>query len=202
MQTTARINGHSISVAPRETLLEAALRQGVAFPSSCRVGGCATCKCRVTAGRVQERTESAYILSAPEVEAGFVLGCQAVPLTDVTVEVEAPAAEATRRVTGRIVAQTALTHDIAQIDLELDAPLPYQAGQNALLTLDTLPDVTRSYSFASPPGDGQRAQFFVRRVAGGALSTRLTSMRRSSASRAAAASRRSWPCSSTQQRRA
>ena len=174
MQTTARINGQSISVAPRETLLEAALRQGVAFPNSCRVGGCATCKCRVTAGRVQERTESAYVLSAPEVAAGFVLGCQAVPLTDVSVEVEAPAAEATRRVTGRIVAQTALTHDIAQIELELDAPLPYRAGQNALLTLDAMPDVTRSYSFASPPGDGQQAQFFVRRVAGGALSTRLT----------------------------
>mgnify|MGYP001546927446 CR=1 FL=1 len=39
---TARIQGHQIEVRPGETLLQAALREGLAFPNSCGVGGCGT----------------------------------------------------------------------------------------------------------------------------------------------------------------
>ena len=46
---TARINDTSISLLPGETLLDAAHRQGIGIPYSCRVGGCATCKCRMCA---------------------------------------------------------------------------------------------------------------------------------------------------------
>jgi ferredoxin/fatty-acid desaturase len=85
---TARVNGRPIAVEPRETLLQAALRQGIAFPHGCRVGGCARCKCRLVEGRVRELTESAYLLSDDELDRGFVLACQGVPSTDVVVEVE------------------------------------------------------------------------------------------------------------------
>jgi ferredoxin len=86
--STARINGRADTVAPRETLLRAALRQGIAFPHGCRVGGCATCKCRLVEGRVRELTESAYLLSDDELDRGFILACQSVPTTDVGIEVE------------------------------------------------------------------------------------------------------------------
>ncbi len=84
---TARINGRSISVAPRETLLQAALREGIPFPHGCRVGGCASCRCRLVEGRVRELTETAYLLSDQELEQGFILACQSVPSGDVGVEV-------------------------------------------------------------------------------------------------------------------
>jgi ferredoxin len=86
--TTAQVNGRAVPVAPRQTLLQAALREGLAFPHGCRVGGCATCKCRLLQGRVRELTETAYLLSDEELDRGFILACQSVPTTDVRVEVE------------------------------------------------------------------------------------------------------------------
>ena len=86
--TTARINAVPVTVNPKETLLQAALRQGVDFPHSCRVGGCATCKCKLVQGKVKELTQTAYILSDEELDQGYILACQAVPQTDVTIEVD------------------------------------------------------------------------------------------------------------------
>ena len=60
---TAHINSQPITVDAKETLLQAALRQGIDFPHSCRVGGCATCKCRLIEGKVKELTDSGYLLS-------------------------------------------------------------------------------------------------------------------------------------------
>ena len=69
-----------------QTLLEAIESAGVAWPSSCRVGACGTCRCRVRAGTVHERTESAYLLSAEEIAAGTVLACQTEPRGAVEIE--------------------------------------------------------------------------------------------------------------------
>jgi ferredoxin/fatty-acid desaturase len=90
--TSAWINGQRIEVAPGETLLLAALREGIDFPNRCRVGGCGTCRCRLAEGQVHERTETAYLLSEDEIKRGFILACQSVPSTDVSVEVALGAA--------------------------------------------------------------------------------------------------------------
>ena len=84
-RSIAFINGQSIAVDPRETLLQAALRQGIDFPNSCRVGGCGTCKCQLQEGKVKELTESGYLLSREEIDAGYILACQSVPQTNVHV---------------------------------------------------------------------------------------------------------------------
>ena len=78
--TSATINAQPIRVLAGETLLTAALREGVDFPHSCRVGGCATCKCRLVEGQVRELTESSYLLSEEELAQGTILACQSVPL--------------------------------------------------------------------------------------------------------------------------
>ncbi len=42
------INGSEpIEMQAKETILQAALRSNIAFPHSCRVGGCAGCKCKL-----------------------------------------------------------------------------------------------------------------------------------------------------------
>ena len=169
--TTARINGMPISVAPKETLLQAALRQGVDFPHSCRVGGCATCKCRLLEGRVKELTKTGYVLSEQELDLGYILACQAVPLTDIALEGDLSPRPARRQVGGRVVGQRRLTHDITELRIQLDAGLDYKAGQFANLSLAPLLDVARSYSFASPAQPDAQVRFFVRKVPGGALST-------------------------------
>lgn len=167
---TAIINDTPISVQPRETLLQAALRQGVAFPHSCRVGGCATCKCRLLEGRVKELTETGYVLSGEELDRGFILACQAVPQTPVRVEVDLSTAATRRRFKGRILAQTRLTTDITELRVQLDEGVAYRAGQYAEISVDTLPGVARAYSFATAPRPDGQVSFFVRHVPGGRFS--------------------------------
>jgi len=161
------VGGRSFQVAARETILQAAERNGIALPSSCRVGGCGTCKCKVSAGKVKELTETGYLLSAEEIAEGYVLACQSVPQSDVTIELDPSAARAASAV---IVSRVNVTHDIARIEAQLDAPLAYKAGQFANVTLD---GTTRSYSFATPPSADGLIAFFVRRVPGGKMSTAL-----------------------------
>ncbi len=169
--TTAAINGRPIDVGPRETLLQAAQRQGVAIPYSCRVGGCGTCKCRLISGRVKELTETGYILSDEELAQGVILACQSVPQTDVRIEVDVAAQPSRRSASGRVIGQRRLTHDIMALDVQLDQGLPYKAGQYAQLSIGALPGVSRNYSFASPVRPDARLEFFVRKVPQGLFST-------------------------------
>ncbi len=168
--TQAHINGVPITVQPKETLLQAALRQGIDFPHSCRVGGCATCKCKLVEGKVKELTQTGYILSDDDLDQGMILACQAVPRTDVRIEVDLSAQGARRTVPGRVVAQEQLTHDISSLRIQLDEALPYKAGQFAQLSLDSLPGVARSYSFATAVQPNAQVTFFVRKVEGGQFS--------------------------------
>jgi ring-1,2-phenylacetyl-CoA epoxidase subunit PaaE len=60
------------------SILDAAVRQGLDLPFSCKGGMCCTCRCRVLEGEVTMRKN--YSLDAADVAAGFVLGCQARPV--------------------------------------------------------------------------------------------------------------------------
>lgn len=59
------------------TLLDAAMRAGADLPFSCKGGVCSTCKAKVLEGEVA--MELCYGLEPDEVEAGYVLTCQAHP---------------------------------------------------------------------------------------------------------------------------
>lgn len=169
MARTLRINDTLVPLRPKETVLQAALRSGIDFPNSCRVGGCGTCKCRLAEGEVRELTETGYLLSDEEIDRGTILACQSVPKSDVRIEVDL----ARQRTGGRVVAQEKLTHDITHLTVELDAPIDYEAGQFADVSFDDLPNVARSYSFATAPRPGgtRTVAFTVRKVPGGALSS-------------------------------
>jgi NAD(P)H-flavin reductase/ferredoxin/fatty-acid desaturase len=168
---TAQINDRLLSILPGETVLEAALRQGIDFPNSCRVGGCATCKCRLVEGAVKERTETSYLLSAEELDEGYILACQSVPKGHVRIEVDLAEGAAPPALVGKVVAQTHVTHDITRLTVQLEHPLAYRAGQFANLSMDALPGVVRSYSFATPARPDSKVSFYIRKVPGGQLST-------------------------------
>jgi len=68
---------HTLDYKPGDTILDAARRAGLRPPSSCEAGSCATCIAHLDAGSVEMRVNDA--LAADEVEAGWVLTCQAIP---------------------------------------------------------------------------------------------------------------------------
>lgn len=166
----AEINGQTITVQHDETLLTAALRQNINIPSICRVGGCGTCKCRLKGGKVEELTETAYLLTEKEISDGIILACQSRLRSDVKIELEREGAIDAEPVKGVIVGRQMLTHDIARIDIQLDKPIQYRAGQFAEITSPSQPDAPRSYSFSNAPGNDHRVSFTVRRVPGGRTS--------------------------------
>jgi len=169
-RTSLLINDQAITVEPRETVLQAALRNGIDFPSSCRVGGCGTCKCKVTSGKVKELTETGYLLSADELDQGYVLACQSIPETDLKIEIDLSAGAA-RGIRGAIVEQHKLAHDITRLTIQLDQPIPYKAGQFANVAIEGVPGVIRSYSFATPSHRDARVSFIIRKVPDGKLSS-------------------------------
>jgi ring-1,2-phenylacetyl-CoA epoxidase subunit PaaE len=64
----------------RESVLDAGLRQGIDLRYSCKGGVCATCRCKVVEGKVE--MDANYALEDYEIARGFVLSCQAFPVTD------------------------------------------------------------------------------------------------------------------------
>ncbi|HEY9135843.1 MAG TPA: 2Fe-2S iron-sulfur cluster binding domain-containing protein [Pseudomonadales bacterium] len=177
---TLKIAGveQAISISSKETILHAALKQGIKFPHSCRVGGCAMCKCQLKEGKVKELTEKSYILSAEELQTNYILACQSLPKSDVSIAVDFSRAEIPEHVLektkGKIVAQNKLTHDIAEIVITTERPIEYTAGQFAELSVPDVTDLPRSYSFAQAPGkNDQELHFFVRAVPNGELSNWL-----------------------------
>jgi ring-1,2-phenylacetyl-CoA epoxidase subunit PaaE len=58
------------------------------LPFACKGGVCGTCRARLTEGEVDMRRN--YALEPAEVEAGYVLTCQSLPVSDVvTVDFDA-----------------------------------------------------------------------------------------------------------------
>jgi ring-1,2-phenylacetyl-CoA epoxidase subunit PaaE len=63
-----------------EKILNAALAIGADLPYSCKGGVCGTCRARLVEGEV--KMELNYALEPEEVKAGFILCCQAQPVSD------------------------------------------------------------------------------------------------------------------------
>ena len=66
-----------------ESLLDAALKEGLDLPFSCKGGVCSTCRAKVAEGKVDMTVN--YALEDAEIAAGFVLTCQSHPLTETVV---------------------------------------------------------------------------------------------------------------------
>ncbi|WP_448638208.1 1,2-phenylacetyl-CoA epoxidase subunit PaaE [Geodermatophilus sp. URMC 63] len=89
-QVTVVLDGRATTLAlPRdEPVLDSAQRVRSDLPFACKGGVCGTCRARVTDGEVEMRRN--YALEREEVEAGYVLTCQTLPLSDaVTVDFDA-----------------------------------------------------------------------------------------------------------------
>ena len=63
-----------------DTILDSAMDEGADVPFSCKGAVCCTCKAKVTEGKAIMHKN--YSLSEEEVKDGFILTCQAHPITE------------------------------------------------------------------------------------------------------------------------
>ncbi len=154
-QVTLQPSGRHFDVQRDETLLAAAIQQGVGLPYGCRDGACGSCKSRLVSGQVVHGTHQGKALSEAEQAAGLILTCCAKPLSDCVVEARSvPGAGEfpVLKMPTRVLALQRPAPDVALLRLQLPANqrFQYHAGQYVEFILAG--GARRSYSMANAPG--------------------------------------------------
>ena len=91
MKHTARIrpSGAEFPLSDQMTLLESALESDIHLEHSCMDGSCGTCKAKLIKGEFKAGSVKTNAgLSEEDLQEGYLLTCQAVPTSDVELEVE------------------------------------------------------------------------------------------------------------------
>src|SRR5216684_2584037 len=171
-RASLRQHGTSLRVEIGQTILEAALAAGVAYPHGCRSGNCGACKSRLESGEVEFAPYSEFALSEAERGDGLILACRAVPWSDVSLawlDADETVVHPLRYLTCRVVALDDATHDIRRLRLAVEAggPFSFSPGQYAALTFAG--QAPRDYSMASRP-DESELEFHIRRTVDGSAS--------------------------------
>jgi len=163
-------SGVIFSVSEGESILTAALRQGVMLPYSCKNGTCGSCKGRLESGEVHYPFHPPLALSREEIGEGCALLCQAEPTEDLVIrarEIEAVRDIQIRKMPARVIEKTLLSADVMRIKIKLPNAqrLQFLAGQYLEILL---PDgKRRAFSIASPPQSEDVIELHIRHVEGG-----------------------------------
>ena len=169
-QVTIQPSGHAFTVRQTESVLEAALRQGIILPYGCRNGACGSCLGTVLSGTVRYPGDPPPALAAAENAEGKALFCQARAASDLVIgvrEVEALQDIEIRTLPCRVTRLEHLAPDVIRIYLKVPAAprLRFLAGQylNILLKGHT----PRAFSIANAPHADEFIELHIRYVEGG-----------------------------------
>ncbi len=165
-------SGRTFTAESGEKILEAALRQGITLPYSCRNGACGTCKAALRSGQVDYGAYEEKALSQDERRAGKVLLCQALALSDVVVEAReliTPAGIVIKTLPCRVMKMEHAAHDVMILHLNLPQSerLAFLAGQYIEILLKD--GQRRSFSLANPPHADEFLELHVRHVPNGSF---------------------------------
>jgi CDP-4-dehydro-6-deoxyglucose reductase, E3 len=171
-QVTIKPSNHSFTAGENETLLAAALREGITLPYGCRNGACGACKGKIIEGRVDYGNPQPYVLADFEKKAGLALFCQAKALTDLVIEAREISGVGQlniRKLPCRVQEMRRVAHDVIVLKLKLPANerLQFMAGQ--YLDILMKDGKRRSYSMGNPPHDDEHIELHVRNMPNGAF---------------------------------
>ena len=163
-------SGHIFEVSGNESVLDAALRQGYAFPYGCRNGGCGSCKGKILAGEVRYPQGTPPALRAEDANNHMALFCQAIPATDLIVqvkEIHSPQELPIKIFPVKVQKKAFLAPDVVQIFLKPPASerLQFLAGQYIDILLKD--GRRRSFSLANAPHDDDLLELHIRHVEDG-----------------------------------
>ena len=168
-QITVLPSQHTFAAEAGETILNAALRQGVMLPYGCGDGSCGACRAKVVSGQVEHGAAPSHVLSDQDRAAGGALLCCASARSDLDLEArELPAPQArVRTLPARVQKLTRLAPDVMLIELKLppSEQLQFLPGQYIDILLKG--GARRAFSLANAPGDDSCLQLHVRHLPGG-----------------------------------
>jgi CDP-4-dehydro-6-deoxyglucose reductase len=148
-----------------ESILIAALRQGVMLPYSCKNGTCGSCKGVVLSGEVHYPFHPPLALERNDIAAGYALMCQAAPRENLVIkvrEIEAVRDIQVRMLPARVIEKTVLAENVVRLRLKLPKAqrLQFLAGQYVDVLLSG--GKRRAFSIASCPSREDEIELHIR----------------------------------------
>ena len=171
---TIQPSGHEFFVEGNDTLLEAALRNGVSLNYGCSNGNCGECKARVVSGRVKKVRAHDYVLKESDKDAGVILLCAYAPVNDVVIEASVAGARdiPVQQLVAKVKSVEVFNPHMAA--LHVLAPrsqrLRYLGGQSIDLSVD---GVRGRYAIASCPCEDRHIEVQIPRRPGDAFAELL-----------------------------
>ena len=177
-QITVQPSGRQFVAEGDETLLDAALRQGLTLPYGCKDGACGSCKGKVLSGTVDHGKAQLAALKDDDKAAGLALYCCASARSDLVIEckqVRLAGDIPVKTLPSRIEKLDRLAPDVIELHLRLPASerLQFWAGQYIDILLKD--GKKRSYSLANAPHDDAFLQLHIRHVPGGLFTDQVFS---------------------------
>ena len=170
MKITVEPFHHEFGCEDGETILKAALRQGLFIRHGCKNGGCGTCKSRLIDGDIDE-PPATFCLNPSERDDGWFLPCVSAPLDDCTVDISAMGIPEQEFLSGdqsgayqtEIELNEPLARDIRRLRLRIvgGGGMKFTAGQFANIQIPGT-QLLRPYSMANSPGEDNVLEFIVK----------------------------------------
>jgi CDP-4-dehydro-6-deoxyglucose reductase len=168
---------HQFYVEDGESVLDAALRQGVNLRYGCRNGACGACKGKLLSGEIHYANDPRALTDEDKAE-NNALFCKALPDSELIIkveEVDLDKAIEIKSLPCRVQKMNLLANDVMQLFIKLPATerLQFLPGQYIDILLED--GRHRSFSIANPPHDDEFLELHIREVEKGRFTSRVFS---------------------------
>jgi len=168
---------HLFYVENNETILNAALRQGINLRYGCRNGACGACKGKLLRGDISYDKDPTALTDDDKAE-NIVLFCGALADSELVIEVEEVELDSAieiKTLPCRVHDMQQLADDVMQIFIKLPAAerLQFLPGQYIDILLED--GRHRSFSIANAPHDDEFLELHIRQVEKGLFTSKVFS---------------------------
>ena len=169
-------DGYSFIVEPGESILEAAMHNGIHLAYGCRNAVCGSCKGTVIEGDIDYGDYEPLGLTGEEQEEGLALFCRALPLSNLRIRakvINSPENIPIKYIPVRVAGKEQLSDDVIRLLLKPPGAtrLQFLAGQYIDILLED--GERRSFSIANSPHDDELIELHIRYVEDGEFSSYL-----------------------------
>ena len=167
---TLEATGHTFEAEKNEFILNAALRQGIAFPYGCRTGSCGTCLGQVISGDIEYPDGLPLTVMEHEHKKGRAVFCVSIAKSDLVLdvkEIESSTDIEIKILPARVASLRKLADDVMEMSLSLPANqrMAFRAGQYIEFILRDRS--RRAFSIANSPSNDETIELHLRHVDGG-----------------------------------
>jgi CDP-4-dehydro-6-deoxyglucose reductase, E3 len=169
-RVTIQSSGNAFTVNDGETVLAAALREGIIIAYSCRSGVCSTCKGKLLEGTVDYGTYQEQAMTEAERAAGMALYCQARPRSDLVIQVREIGTGIKgmqiKLLPARVIRMERVAPDVMRVELRTPTNEKFQFLPGQYVDILLRDGTRRSFSMANAPREDSVLELHLRNYGG------------------------------------